>query len=114
MYRKIRIAALAALIWIPGATMAGEKPFDSFAPKNIFANNPIFDAKPQASMVLAQSDKSTPEDSEKAESESATRESEAVEAENKKLSEDESKPLKPFVPSEQIAGDQAVDFPADI
>ena len=114
MSGKIRIAALAALIWIPGATMAGEKPFDSIAPNNIFANDPVFDVKPQASTLLAQSDKSTPEDSEKAESESATRESQAVEAENKKLSEGESKPLKPFVPSEQIAGDQAVDFPADI
>ena len=44
----------------------------------------------------------------------ATGESDAAKDDDKKTPEAGSKPLKPFVPSEQIAGEQAVDFPADI
>ncbi len=36
------------------------------------------------------------------------------EKDSQNSNETESKPLKPFVPSEEIPADQAVDFPVDI
>ena len=114
MHSKKLIAALAALIIIPVAAVSFGERIDFAAPDKIFFNNPIFDANEQASIVSAQNDKNTTEDSEKTESEAVTGESEAAAEGDKKSSEAESKPLKPFVPSEQIAGEQAVDFPADI
>ena len=114
MYGKILIAALAALMFSTVATMAIGKRLDSVAPENIFSDSPIFDAKEQASMFLAQNDKSTSQESEETGSGPATSKSDGAVEDDKKSSEAESKPLKPFVPSEQIAGEQAVDFPADI
>ena len=72
----------------------------------------------QNSIGLAANDNRKPDDTEKATSGSENKglepESEP-EAENKsKSSNAKSKPLKPFVPSEKIPGDQAVDFPVDI
>ncbi len=69
--------------------------------------------KPQ-STVLAQNDKTAAEDNKKSKSESGTNGSEAAADDEKKSSEDKPKPLEPFVPSEKIPGDQAVDFPVDI
>ena len=65
------------------------------------------------SIVLAQND-STDDDGEKPKSESDAKDSETADKDEKKSSETAPKPLKPFVPSEKIPGDQAVDFPADI
>ena len=59
-------------------------------------------------------DKTAAEDNKKSEPESGTNGSEAAADDEKKSSEAESKPLEPFVPSEKIPGDQAVDFPVDI
>ena len=114
MHSKILIAALAALMFSTGATMAIGKGDNSVAPGNILSDGLIFDAKEQASIVLAQNDKRTSEQNDQTESDSATGKSDEAEDDDKKSSEAESKPLKPFVPSEQIAGEQAVDFPADI
>jgi hypothetical protein len=66
------------------------------------------------STVLAQNDKTASEDGEKSISGSETDKSEAGADDEKKSSEDRSKQLEPFVPSEKIPGDQAVDFPVDI
>ena len=114
MFGKKLIAALAALIFIPVTTMAIGKHVDVVPQKKLFSDKPIFDAKEEASITLAQNDKRNQEESEKAESDSETDESGVATDDDKQSSEDESKPLKPFVPSEQIAGEQAVDFPADI
>ena len=115
MFGKILITALAALMFIPGTTTAAiGRRLDSVAPFNMFSDNPVCDAAKQAFIVLAQNDKRTSEENGKTESEPATGESEAAAADDKKTSDAESKPPAPFVPSEQIAGEQAVDFPADI
>ncbi len=68
----------------------------------------------QESKILAQNDKTASEDSDKSISNSESDESEAAAEDEQKSSEAESKPLKPFVPSEKIPGEQAVDFPVDI
>jgi hypothetical protein len=41
-------------------------------------------------------------------------EAEVTEKNSKKSGDGKTKPLKPFVPSEEIAAEQAVDFPVDI
>lgn len=106
---------MAVLIFIPGATIAFGARIDFAVPDKIFPDNPIFDdAKEQVAIVMAQNDERTAEETEKAESGSETGESESATDDDQKSSGAESKPLKPFVPSEQIAGEQAVDFPADI
>ena len=114
MFCKKPIAALAALIFFVGASMAIGKGVDSVIRYDINSDNPIFDLEELSSILLAQNDKSTSQESEESKSESATGESDAAADDDKKSSETESKPLKPFVPSEQIPGEQAVDFPADI
>ena len=111
---KNLIAVLAVMAFIPAATMALGKHVGPVAADNMFSGNPIYDAREQAFIVLAQNDEGNPEENEKAESASVPGESESAADDDKKPSEAESKPLKPFVPSEQIAGEQAVDFPADI
>ena len=72
----------------------------------------------QSSIILAEEDNRNPDDKEKATSGSETNgsgpESKSAAEEDNKSSEATSKPLKPFVPSEKIPGDQAVDFPVDI
>jgi hypothetical protein len=75
---------------------------------------PAFSTLNHESTVLAQNDKTAIEDDEKSKSESETKESTAADGDEKKASKAESKPLKPFVPSEKIPGEQAVDFPVDI
>jgi hypothetical protein len=72
----------------------------------------------QNSIVLAANDNNEPDDAEKAASGSGSKESETeskptVESQEKS-SKTKPRPLKPFVPSEKIPGDQAVDFPVDI
>ncbi|MGB5746931.1 MAG: hypothetical protein WBM69_08115 [Desulfobacterales bacterium] len=72
----------------------------------------------QNSIVLAENDDNTSDDKEKTSSGSETKGSEpgsepAADDKNKS-SNATSKPLKPFVPSEKIPGEQAVDFPVDI
>ncbi len=71
----------------------------------------------QNSIVLAANDNSKPDDTEKA---ASGPESKGSETESKPAlragtnHRSKARPLKPFVPSEKIPGDQAVDFPVDI
>jgi hypothetical protein len=115
---KKLIAALAAIIFISSAAMAMAKRVDAPALVNDFSKNLTFGAEKEGSIVFAQNDKSTSEDKEKTTSGSDTTESkpesEPADDDKNKSSKAESKPLKPFVPSEKIPGDQAVDFPVDI
>ncbi len=72
----------------------------------------------QDSIVLAANDNNKPDDTEKAASGSGSKGSETeskptVEGQEKS-SKTKPRSLKPFVPSEKIPGDQAVDFPVDI
>jgi hypothetical protein len=60
----------------------------------------------------AQNDTGDSEKTESPKSNTGTKESES--AEDDKSENSKSKPLKPFVPSEKIPGEQAVDFPVDI
>ncbi len=80
---------------------------------NGYPEGPPFGTPNQESIVLAQNDNTAPDDNEKSKSGTETDGSEAAD-DKKKASESESKPLKPFVPSEKIPGEQAVDFPVDI
>jgi hypothetical protein len=72
----------------------------------------------QESIVLAANDNNKPDDTEKAasgsESKGSETESKPTVEGKEKSSKTKPRPLKPFVPSERIPGDQAVDFPVDI
>jgi hypothetical protein len=72
----------------------------------------------QNSIFMADNDNGTSEDKEKTTSGSETKgsepESEPAADDKNKSSNAMSKPLEPFVPSEKIPGEQAVDFPVDI
>ena len=114
MFDKKLIAALAMLIFIMDPAMAMGQQVDTSDPYNGFSNNSNIGAEKRVSIVLAQNDKAAVDEGEKSESEPQTSESEAADDDKKKSSDTESKPLDPFVPSERIAGEQAVDFPADI
>lgn len=79
---------------------------------------PDFGTTDLESTFLAQNDNG---ENETAESSKPGSEAKGSEAESKQADDDKSKsskakskPLKPFVPSEKIPGDQAVDFPVDI
>jgi hypothetical protein len=106
--------AMAALIFILGAQLAVGKRVDGATTCKGLSASLNFFAPSGASIVLAQNDKTASEDNEKSTSGSETEKSEAAADEKNKPSEAKSKPLKPFVPSEKIPGEQAVDFPVDI
>jgi hypothetical protein len=112
------IAVTAVLILGLCPTMAMGKRVDAPALKNDFSENPTFGAEKEGSIVFTQNDHSTPDDEAKTASGSDTTESKPESApandDKNKSSKAESKPLKPFVPSEKIPGEQAVDFPVDI
>jgi len=114
MFGKKFIAALAALIFISSAPVAMGKRADTPATFNGLSDNPNFGAEKQESIVFAQNDNTAADEIEKSKSGTETDGSESADADEKKASESESKPLAPFVPSEKIPGDQAVDFPVDI
>jgi len=113
MFGKKIIAALAALIFSFCASLALGKGADFAALSVDRSKEPAFTSLYPDSIVLAQNDNTAPDDNEKSKSESETKESERDDGE-KKSSKATSKPLEPFVPSEKIPGDQAVDFPVDI
>ena len=112
------IAVMAVLILSLCPPMAVAKRVDAPAPVYHISENPIFSAEKERSIILAQNDNSTPDDKDKTTSGTDTTESKPesapAEDEKNKSSKAESKPLKPFVPSEKIPGEQAVDFPVDI
>ncbi len=114
MFGKKLIAALAALIFILGAKMAIGKRVDGTTAYKGLSASPNFFTVNEEATVLAQNDITAAEDNEKSKSESGTNGSEVAADDKNKSSSAESKPLKPFVPSEKIPGDQAVDFPVDI
>jgi len=105
---------MAALIFILGAQMAMGKRVDGTTTYKGLSASPNFFTVSGASIVLAQNDKTASEDSEKSISGSETDRSEAAADAKNKSSDTKSKTLKPFIPSEKIPGDQAVDFPVDI
>lgn len=105
---------MAALIFILGAQLAVGKRVSGTTAYRALSASPNFFIAGEASIVLSQNDKTGSEDSKKSTSGSETEESEAAADEKNKPSETKSKPLKPFVPSEKIPGEQAVDFPVDI
>ncbi len=118
MFSKKLIAVLAALIFISNAPLAMGKRVDAPTTDKQLSDYSTFGAVKRESIILAQNDSSTSEDKEKTTSGSETNgsgsESESTEDDKNKSSDAKSKPLKPFVPSEKIPGDQAVDFPVDI
>ena len=86
-----------------------------------YSESVIFGTIYQESNLLVQNDKSAPDDSDDQTKTSAGSETKGVASESEPATDDKkkspnvkSKPLKPFVPSEKIPGEQAVDFPVDI
>jgi hypothetical protein len=75
---------------------------------------PAFGTISLEQVFWAQNDTSENEKTEGSKSGTETKKSESTDDDKKKSSDATSKPLKPFVPSEKIPGDQAVDFPVDI
>jgi hypothetical protein len=114
MFAKKLTTAMAALIFISGAQMAMGKRVDGKPAYKGLSAIPNFFTVSEESIVSAQNDKTASEDSEKSISGSETDKPEAAADDKNKSSHATSKPLKPFVPSEKIPGDQAVDFPVDI
>ena len=114
MLGKKLIAVMAALIFSFSVSLAVAKgaPFRATAIGR--PEGPAFGTLNLESKILVQNDKTASEDSDKSISGPETDESEATAEDEQKSSEDKAKPLEPFVPSEKIPGDQAVDFPVDI
>ena len=116
MYGKKLIAAMAAWIFLMGVPVASGMRSIALDESPGLADRRGSNPLKQNSIVLAASDNNKPDDTEKTTSGSATKgsESEPAADDKNKSSNAKSKPLKPFVPSEKIPGDQAVDFPVDI
>ncbi len=112
------VAVMAVVILGLFSPMAMGKHVEIPSSENDYLEDPTFGAEKEGSIVLAQNDKSTSEDQGKAAPGSSTTESkpesEPADDAKKEPSTAESKPLQPFVPSEKIPGEQAVDFPVDI
>ena len=113
MFGKKLIAALVGLIVGFCVSLAVAQHIQFPAAGISLPEDSAFSNLNSLSIVLAQNDNTAAEDDEKSKTESEPTESESA-ADEKKASESESKPLAPFVPSEKIPGDQAVDFPVDI
>ena len=113
MFGKKLIAALVGLIVGFCASLALAQHIQFPAAGISLPEDSAFSNLNSLSIVLAQNDNTAAEDDEKSKTESEPTESESAAGE-KKSSDEESKPLAPFVPSEKIPGDQAVDFPVDI
>ena len=75
-------------------------------------NNPVSGEMQLNSIVIAQNDTGENEKSDGSKTDTETKKSASADDEKDKASK--SKPLKPFIPSEKIPGEQAVDFPVDI
>ena len=114
MSGKKLMTAMAVLIFSLCSPLAMGKRLDATATDTELLENPTFGAVMQESIIFAQKDNRAPEDKEKTTSDPETNRSEPAAEDKSKSSNAESKPLKPFVPSEKIPGDQAVDFPVDI
>ena len=118
MCGKKFIAALAVLTILMYAPINLAKQVNAAVTSHQRSRGPTTGAEKQESIVFAQNDNSTPDDKAKTTSGTDTTESKPesapAEDEKNKSSKAESKPLKPFVPSEKIPGEQAVDFPVDI
>jgi hypothetical protein len=73
---------------------------------------PVMDTGFVKHILWAQNDTGEKETSESSKTNTETKKTESGDDEKDKASK--SKPLKPFIPSEKIPGEQAVDFPVDI
>lgn len=118
MFGKKLIAALALLIFSSCASPALGKQVNLPAAGIERPAGPASGTIDLESNVLAQNDNSADEKTENSSSSSETKgagtDSKSTNAEKDNSTKEKSKPLKPFVPSEKIPGEQAVDFPVDI
>jgi hypothetical protein len=118
MYGKELIAAMAVWIFLMSVPVASEMRAIGLDESSGLADVQGSNSLRQEAIVLAANDNNRPDDTEKATSGSETKGSEiesktTVEG-KEKSSNTKPRPLKPFVPSEKIPGEQAVDFPVDI
>ena len=114
MFGKKLIAVMVVLTFILVAPMAMGKCVNAPATDKELSECPAFFVESREPIVLAQNDDATAGEGKKSKSESETSESEPAADDKNKSSNAVSKPLEPFVPSEKIPGEQAVDFPVDI
>jgi len=115
------MAAMAVIVTVLCTPMVLGKRANTLFTNHAYSESVIFGNIYQESNLLVQNDKTAPDDSDDqkktgadSEAKGAVPESEPVTDDKKKSPNVKSKPLKPFVPSEKIPGEQAVDFPVDI
>jgi hypothetical protein len=121
MYAKKLMATMAVIVTVLCAPMVLGKRSNTAFTDHAYSGSVIFGTIYQELNLLVQNDKTAPDDSDDqkktrtgSETKGVAPESEPVTNDKKKTPNVKSKPLKPFVPSEKIPGEQAVDFPADI
>ena len=118
MSGKKLIAVLALSIFSFCASLALGKHVNLPAAGVERPEGPAFGTIDMEANVLAQNDNSANEKTENSSTSSETKgaetDSKSTNAEKDNSTKEKSKPLKPFVPSEKIPGEQAVDFPVDI
>jgi len=113
-------AIMMTAVWILGLSLSMATASRDFAPAAVkhISENTILSFEKPGSNIFAQNDKSTSESQENSTSGSnnaeSAKESKPAENTGNESSTEESKEVKPFVPSEEIPGEQAVDFPVDI
>ncbi|MGD9301767.1 MAG: hypothetical protein PVI13_09330 [Desulfobacterales bacterium] len=118
MFGKNLTAAMAILAFITCEPMAWGRLVIAVTTGQEHPERPAAVTAIQEYRILAQNATVASDDNEKSNSGSENRgselESESAADEKDKSSNTKSKQLKPFVPSEKIPGEQAVDFPVDI
>ena len=112
MHRMKTIAAIWVLMFGMSALPALGRPIELPAADSGRMEVSIRGAIYAEQILWAQNDTGEKEKTESSKPGDDTQESES--AEDDKTKTTKSKPLKPFVPSEKIPGEQAVDFPVDI
>ena len=112
MHRMKTIAAILVLIFGMSALPAPGRLIELPAAVSGRMKVPIRGTIYAEQILWAQNDTGKKEKTESSKPGDDTKESES--AEDDKAKTTKSKPLEPFVPSEKIPGEQAVDFPVDI
>ena len=102
------------LIFSVSAPPAMGRPVDSPDADSGQLKGPAFGAIYPDHVLWAQNDTGENEKTDGSKSGAETKKSEPTDNDKSQTSKSKSKPLKPFVPSEKIPGEQAVDFPVDI
>lgn len=106
----VTIVLIFMVIALPAVGRLVELPAADSDRKEVAAMGTIYAGQ----TFWAQNDIGENEKTESSNSDTEAPKTEPADDDKGKSSESKSKPLKPFIPSEKIPGEQAVDFPVDI